>query len=95
MNPQPKKKVKLLKGKAYTEFRKKVAERAGEFCEECGVHAPRLFRGYFNLIWCGHVAHIKPRKKGGDTMDNVRWLCYHCHIEKEHGPRWTNKSLNT
>ena len=92
MNPCPKQIPIRLKGKAKTEFRRAVAKRANEFCEECGVHAPRLFQGYFNSMWCGHVAHIKSYGAGGgDTMDNVKWKCNHCHIEKEHGPRWSRK----
>lgn len=91
--PQPKRKRITLKGKAYTEFRRKVAKRAKEHCEKCGLHAPRLWYGVFNLWWCGNVAHIKSRGAGGDdTMgengsdNNVRWLCFECH-RKEHDGR--------
>ena len=94
LNPCPKHKPIRLKGKAKTEFRRKVAERAGEFCDVCGVHAPRLWRGRFNRLWCGHVAHIKSYGAGGgDTMDNVKWKCNYCHIEIEHGPRWSQKGV--
>ena len=79
-----------LTGKAKTEFRKRVAERAGEICEKCGVFAPRLWNGAFNLLWCGHVSHIRSYGAGGgDEMDednnNVEWLCCACHREKHGG----------
>ena len=92
MNPQPKTKPIRLKGKAKTEFRRAVAERAKYHCEDCGCHAPSLVYGVFDVFNCGHVAHIKSYGAGGgDTMDNVKWKCNHCHIEKEHGPRWSHK----
>ena len=65
----PKHKRIALKGRAYTEFRKKLAERAREHCEnpKCGVYAPRLWHGHFNLYWS--------RGSGGDdVLSNVRWL---------------------
>lgn len=90
MNPCPKNIIIRLKGKKKTEFRKAVAKRALEFCEVCGGHAPRLWMGRFNRLWCGHVAHIKSYGAGGgDTMDNVKWKCNHCHILGDHGLRWS------
>ena len=95
MRAYPKNITLRLTGKKKTEFRKAVAERALEFCEICGVHAPRLWRGHFNRLWCGHVAHIKSYGAGGgDTMDNVKWKCNHCHIEIEHGPQWGIRSID-
>lgn len=91
MNPNPKNKPIRLKGKKYTEFRKDLADRAGEQCETCGIPVPRLFNGYFHAYWCGHVSHIKSRGAGGsDTMDNVKWECFECHSAK-HGPEWGHK----
>ena len=83
----PKKKPVRLKGKAYTEFRYKVFFRAGGICQDCkkwaGIKGPDVFS-------IGHVAHIKSRGAGGgDTMDNVRWLCYQCHILKDHGLKFS------
>ena len=95
--PKPEKPI-LLTGKAKTEFRRAVAERAGERCEtirpdgsRCNIHAPRLIYGVFDVFNCGHVAHIKRRNVGGDVMSNVLWKCYNCHIGNEHGPRWSVK----
>jgi len=98
MNPCPKPvKPILLTGKKYTEFRREVAKRAGERCEavnsggkRCNSHAPVLIYGVFDVFNCGHVAHIVRRRKGGDVLSNVKWKCYHHHIEIEHGPQWGN-----
>jgi 5-methylcytosine-specific restriction endonuclease McrA len=91
MNFQKKKPIRL-KGKAYSEFRKQVFDRAEGLCEDCGRWVPLytpLEHG-FNVLACGHVAHIKSHGAGGgDTLDNVRWLCYECHILKEHGLKFS------
>lgn len=84
-SPQPKNKPIRLKGKAYTEFRRQVWLRAGGQCEICGVWAPLNSDTVFTM---GHVAHINGRKNG-DTLDNAKWKCFYCHINKEHGPRWS------
>ena len=87
--PNPKKKRIKLTGKAYTEFRRKVGERASFHCEKCGVHAPRLWYEKFNLYHCGHVCHKKSRGAGGDdTMDNVWWGCFDCHTAER---SWKSK----
>jgi hypothetical protein len=81
-----KKKPVRLTGKKYTEFRRKVYER-DVFCRSCGGDAPLYDRdGNFNLYDCGHVSHIVSRGAGGsDTMENVIWECYTCHIKTKHG----------
>ena len=56
----------------------------------CNAHAPVLIYGVFDVFNCGHVAHIVRRRKGGDVLSNVKWKCYHHHIEIEHGPQWGN-----
>ena len=90
LNPDPKIKTLRLYGKAKTEFRRKVAERALEFCDVCGWYAPLKWDGVFDS---GHVAHIKSYGAGGgDTMDNVKWKCPDCH-GKEHGPQWGKGAL--
>ena len=89
-DPKPEKPI-LLSGKAFTEFRRKVAERAKFKCADCGRYAPSLVYGVFDVFNCGHVAHIKRRNVGGDVMSNVLWKCYNCHIGNEHGPRWSVK----
>jgi hypothetical protein len=74
-----------LKGRAYTKFRREVHDRAGGHCERCGRYAPLLVDGVFDVFTCGHVAHKRSVGAGGsDTMDNVRWECYNCHIGLEH-----------
>ena len=87
----PKPKTTRLKGKGKTEFRKKVFNRSSGFCEDCGVYAPLLDNdGLFDVFMCGHVSHIKSYGAGGgDTLDNVKWKCYNCHINKEHGPKFS------
>lgn len=88
MRPHPKPKTIRLKGKAYTEFRKSVHDRAGGECEQCGRHAPLLVDGRFHPIYCGHVSHKKSIGAGGnDILDNVCWHCPKCH-GMHHGPRW-------
>ena len=90
VNAHQKQKTVRLKGKAKTKFRRKVAWRAFGFCEECNGNAPIFVDGVFDVFTCGHVSHIKSYGAGGgDTMDNVKWKCYQCHIVKEHGPRWS------
>ncbi len=75
-----------LHGKAYANFRRQVAKRAGYHCEECGRFAPVLdWDGVFDVFTCGHVSHKKSRGAGGgDTLENSMWKCYECHIGLEH-----------
>jgi 5-methylcytosine-specific restriction endonuclease McrA len=59
--------LKLTK-EEYEIIRKRVLERDGWRCQECGSTQ--------NL----HVHHMKPRSQlGGDTMDNLITLCADCH----------------
>jgi hypothetical protein len=86
IRPQPKHKAIRLIGKAYTDFRKNVHNRAHGMCEKCGDWSPYLLGGRFDLIQCGHISHIKSRGAGGsDTMDNGEWLCFWCHRAKHDG----------
>jgi len=91
MPADPKKHTVRLKGKAYTAFRKSVHEKYSGRCVECGRYAPLLDAdGAFDVFGCGHVAHTRSRGSGGeDVKNNVRWLCPKCHLEKEHGPKWS------
>jgi hypothetical protein len=75
-----------LKGKAYTNLKWLVFNRANGLCERCFAWAP------FNDKKGrppGQLCHIKSRGAGGDdTPENTWWGCWECHA-KEHGPRWS------
>ena len=88
--PDPKNKPIRLKGKAYTKFRLEVCEAHHWRCDKCHLFTPPVDRdGVFDVFTCGHVSHIKSRGAGGgDTLDNVGWECYDCHIVKKHGTRF-------
>jgi hypothetical protein len=76
--PDPKPEVKILKGKAYHEFRKQVAYTAVWACEYCGCYAPFDSETQIN----GEVSHIRKRKAYGDIFSNVKWSCWKCHRKK-------------
>ena len=90
-NPKPEKPI-LLEGKNYTEFRYEIFLRANGHCESCGRWAPFRVDDNFDVFSCGHVSHITRRKRGGDVAENAKWECYDCHINKHHGPRWSEKT---
>jgi 5-methylcytosine-specific restriction endonuclease McrA len=83
---RPKRKPVRLRGAAKKKFRRQVYLRAHGKCAGCGLPAPLYdYDGNFNVFTCGHIAHIKSYGAGGgDTMDNVTWKCYQCHIINEH-----------
>ena len=84
MNPQPKKKVVLLKGKAYTKLKFDTWVKAGGRCA-CGKFVPFLDPDQrFDIFTCAHLSHLIPRKRGGDVPENVKIECFACHIEKGH-----------
>lgn len=88
-NPQPKKKRIKLSKKAWSNLRVKVWMEQKGRCAECDIWVPLNGDTFFNTA---HLAHIKSKGSGGDDIrDNVHILCYSCHIEKEHGPQWSNK----
>ena len=91
MGPDPKKKTVRLKGKAYHDLRVEAWDRAAGRCHDCGKFVPLLTPGGgFNVFTCAHLAHIKSRGAGGsDILSNVVIKCYQCHIEIEHGGRWS------
>ena len=94
IHPVPKQKAIRLKGKAYTLFRKAVHDRARGMCEECGMWAPRLIDGRFDLYRCGHVRHIKSKGSGGsDTLENVEWWCWNCHRAEHDGKLVTGRPV--
>jgi len=97
MTPDPKQIPLRLKGKAKTEFRKKVYAEKGPACNNCGGYAPLYVEDYSGRETyiegrCGEVSHIKSTGSGGpDTMENVGWECWPCHRIEKHGPRWSHK----
>ena len=81
INPDPKPKVIILKGKEYHEFRKRVAARAMWGCEYCGRFADFDSKTLVN----GEISHIRKRKFYGDVMTNVKWSCLWCHRKNHDG----------
>ncbi len=65
-----------LDPKEYAIVRKRVLERDGWRCQDCGAMKDL------------QVHHVKPRSQlGGDVMHNLITLCANCH-GKSHGWRW-------
>ena len=89
-NPQPKNKPVRLKGKKKAEFKARVYKRDGGKCQDPKCDTPdRVLPRSGSVFEFAHLSHIKSYGAGGgDTMDNVKWKCNHCHIEIEHGPQW-------
>ena len=87
MNPQPKRKNIIVKGKAWEALKQKVYERDGFRCQVCG----NTNRDQFE------VHHIILKKMGGgnrfDHIDNLLTVCIVCHIPWIHGSRngWSVK----
>lgn len=78
-------------GRDYTLFRQELCARAMGKCESCDQPAPLKYKGGFNKFKCGHVSHTIHRSRGGDdTLENCRWECADCHIER-HGPQWSER----
>lgn len=93
ITPCPKTKPVRRNGKKYKEFRRRVCAAHDGLCAECGVFVPLYdCDGQFDVFTCGHVAHIKSHGAGGgDTIENAKWKCYSCHIEKEHGTKFKGR----
>ena len=88
--PYPKKLPVLLEGKAYTDFKKRIHAYAKGHCEKCGRWVPlKDSEGKFDVFVCAHLCHKVRRKKGGDIPENVFIACFDCHIQQEHGLRWS------
>ena len=84
----PKPKTVRLNKKEYAKFRIEVFQRENGICQECGKFVPAIMHnGGYDMFLCGHVAHIRSRGAGGgDTPDNVKWMCFECH-RREHDGR--------
>jgi len=70
-----------LKGDALEQLRWECWWRDAGKCKNCGrttfPHLPHQHDASY------HMAHIKAKRMGGDTLENVRTLCGQCH-RKEH-----------
>jgi len=89
MTQIPKIKPIRLRGKDKTEFRIKIGKAAGQMCQSKGCNNPAPIKAD-TVFRIGHLSHIKSiGSGGGDTEDNVQWLCFSCHINVKHGPRWS------
>ena len=92
MKSYPKNPPVRLYGKARTEFKWDLYEnRALRGCESCGKFLPLTGTVF-------EIAHLSHRKSvatgGGDTEDNCLILCYGCHINGLHGPKWSKSNAN-
>ena len=79
----PKHKRIKLTGKAYSNLRKALHDRAKGRCEnpECRKRLP-LFdaEGQFDIFTCGHVSHKKSKGAGGDdSLENCLYECFTCN----------------
>ena len=66
-----------MKGEAMTRLRLAAYVRDNGLCSECGK-----LLGWDNC----HLAHIKSKRRHGDSLENVRILCIPCHL-REHSPK--------
>ena len=73
-----------LKGEAMRELRMACFVRDVFRCQECG-------RSVFSTLTntherSAHMAHIQAKRRGGDSLENVRTLCGRCHrLEHQYG----------
>jgi 5-methylcytosine-specific restriction endonuclease McrA len=87
IRPRTKPRPGRLKGEDLEALRLSCFIRDGWKCKECGKGV--ALRPH-ECAWSAHMAHIKAKRIGGDSLDNVRTLCGDCH-RKEHnyGPSMT------
>lgn len=75
--PRVRKTVIRLTCKALKALRREVWLRDGERCGDCEKALP-LEGGLMERM---HLSHIQSRGAGGgDTLENTRCLCWHCHL---------------
>lgn len=70
-----------LKGKDLALLRSDCWDRDRGICQNC--RRPTWFHAPKEFAWSYHMAHIKAKRMGGDSLENVRTLCGQCH-RKEH-----------
>ena len=74
-----------LKGKDLEMLRHDCIYRDGGKCTNCGVFVYALLPHEDNRS--AHMAHIQAKRRGGDSLENVRTLCGKCHrTEHAYGP---------
>jgi hypothetical protein len=80
--PRAFKEIVRLHGSALTNLRKQRYEIDKGLCQDkdCGVWVP--LDGPLTVR--AHLAHVRNKRMYGDTLENTRIKCYHCHIELEH-----------
>lgn len=73
-----------LKGEALERLRAECFVRDNFRCRECGI----LVNPWASLLADdrAHMAHIQAKRRGGDSLENVRTLCGRCHrLEHAYG----------
>jgi 5-methylcytosine-specific restriction endonuclease McrA len=77
IRPREKARPGRLKGEDLYNLRVACWLRDSEICTRCGIHtlfhAPEWWPNSY------HMAHIKAKRMGGDSLDNVETLCGGCH----------------
>ncbi len=72
-----------LRSGAWRKMRKKVVERDGNRCQECGRDLSQL------PAWFTEVHHVLPRVRGGgDHPANLKTLCVVCHRLETEKLQW-------
>ena len=74
------KEIVRLHGSALENLRKERYELDKGRCTKCD--APLPLDGPLTVR--AHLAHVRNKRMWGDTLENTRIKCYHCHIELEH-----------
>lgn len=72
-----------LQGADLKALREQCFDRDGGKCRECG----RVVLFYADPIHAisYHMAHLQAKRRGGDSLDNVRTLCGECHRAQHNG----------
>ena len=77
IRPRTKPRRFRLKGKDLTDLRNKCFERDWCVCQECKRECDAT--ASYERDHSAHMAHIQAKRRGGDSLPNVRTLCGKCH----------------